>query len=261
LWKLLEQGIMDILNLMPMKKNIQIAVSKPCHEKWNSFTKTANGGFCSSCQKEVIDFTSWSDERIRSYFKNLPRNTCGQFRSQQLKVYEYDNAVATRSGWIATFFAAALVIFSSRQVAAQQSPAKYPTEQYEVEKTIGEVSLAGLSSVSVRGVVKSQDDGTAMPGVNVALKGTSAATTTDADGHFELTVEDASSSPVLVFSFIGFQSLEDDVDVTKAEQLMEVNMVPEVMQLGGIVVGGAAAYRWYSPKRWWWKVRSVFVTR
>ncbi|WP_276372697.1 hypothetical protein [Chryseolinea sp. H1M3-3] len=48
-----------------MKKIIQIAVPKPCHEKWSSFTKTTNGGFCGSCQKEVIDFTSWSDERAQ----------------------------------------------------------------------------------------------------------------------------------------------------------------------------------------------------
>ena len=61
-----------------MKKAIQIAVPKPCHENWNSFTKTSNGGFCSSCQKEVIDFTSWSDERLKLYFKNLSHNTCGQ---------------------------------------------------------------------------------------------------------------------------------------------------------------------------------------
>src|SRR5687767_3696305 len=138
---------MDISNLMPMKKNIKIAVSKPCHEKWASFKKTTNGGFCSSCQKEVIDFTSWSDERIKSYFKNLPASTCGRFRPQQLKVYEYDNPGTTRFGWIATFFAGALVMFTSRQVAAQQPPSKHPMEQSEVQRKQGEVSSKGFSAV------------------------------------------------------------------------------------------------------------------
>jgi hypothetical protein len=58
-----------------MRKNIQITVPKPCDEKWSSFTKTSQGGFCSSCQKEVIDFTSWSDERLMLYFKNRNNNT------------------------------------------------------------------------------------------------------------------------------------------------------------------------------------------
>ena len=250
---------MAISNLKKhMKKNFQIAVTKPCHEKWSSFTKTTNGGFCGSCQKEVIDFTSWSDERIKLYFKNSTGNTCGQFRQQQLKVYAYDNPGSTRFGWLSVFFAGALLMFSSRQVNAQQAPPKPPTEQYEVERTLGEVSSTALPGVKVSGVVKSLDDGTVIPGVNVAMKGTKMGTTTDVDGKFVLTLENAASSPTLVFSFIGYRSIELEVDVTKSEELMEINMIADVIQLGGYIVGGVSAYRWYSPRRWWGKVRRVF---
>lgn len=53
------------INPQAYEKNFQIAVPKPCHENWESFTKTSKGGFCASCNKEVIDFTSWSDERLK----------------------------------------------------------------------------------------------------------------------------------------------------------------------------------------------------
>ena len=112
-----------------MKKNIRIAVPNPCHEKWSSFTKTSGGGFCSSCQKEVIDFTSWSDERIKSYFKNLPGHTCGRFRSQQLKAYSDNDGSRTELNWISVALAGTLMLFSSRAVTAQQTT-KQTTEQH-----------------------------------------------------------------------------------------------------------------------------------
>src|SRR5688572_17467803 len=103
-----------------MKSSIQIAVPKPCPEKWNSFAKTSNGGFCASCQKEVIDFTSWSEERLKLYFKNVPSNTCGRFRSHQLKVYAYDRQRSTPFAWLSVLFAGILLLFTSRQVTAQK---------------------------------------------------------------------------------------------------------------------------------------------
>src|SRR5688572_3456249 len=112
-----------------MKPSIQISVPKPCHEKWNSFTKTSNGSFCSSCQKEVIDFTSWSDERLKLYFKNRPANTCGRFRPQQLNVYAYDRQRSTPLAWLSVFFAGILLLFTSRQATAQRNPSKQSTEQ------------------------------------------------------------------------------------------------------------------------------------
>lgn len=240
-----------------MKKNIQIAVTKPCHEKWSSFTKTSDGGFCDSCQKEVIDFTSWSDERIKQYFKNATGNTCGRFRSQQLKVYAYDNPRSGRFGWLSVVFASVVLLFSSRQVTAQRNSSKHPSEQYQEESRIGK-ALKVSSSVKVSGVVKSSPDDDVMPGVNVALKGTEQGTVTDADGKFVLTLENLPSPPVLVFSFVGFDTAEYPIDITKSEQDLKIEMMPQLTSLGGIVVGGATAWRWYSPRRWWWKVRSLF---
>lgn len=252
---------MNISSLKPMKKNIQIAIAQPCHENWNSFTKTSKGGFCSSCQKEVIDFTSWSDEQLKLYFKNLPINTCGRFRARQLKVYAYENRGSTRYGWLSIFFASIMLSFTSRQSLAQRNPSKHPTEQYQEERIVGEVSSTGLPAVHVSGVVRSPEERSLMPGVNVVLKGTMIGTTTDVDGNFALKLENLSTSPVLVFSFIGFRSVEYPLDATTSEQVLQVDMMQEVMQLGGIVVGGVTAYQWYNPRTWWWKVRGVFSRR
>lgn len=52
-------------------------------------------------------------------------------------------------------------------------------------------------------------DGSPLPGVNVMLKGTTTGTTTDADGKFTLTVP--RSGGILVTSFIGLKTLEQQI--------------------------------------------------
>ncbi|MFD1143294.1 SusC/RagA family TonB-linked outer membrane protein [Larkinella insperata] len=58
----------------------------------------------------------------------------------------------------------------------------------------------------VSGRVTSKTDGAAMPGVNVVLKGTQTGANTDGDGRYSIDV--SGSNPVLVFSYIGFETQE-----------------------------------------------------
>ena len=64
--------------------------------------------------------------------------------------------------------------------------------------------FAGTSraDVTVNGKVTAADDGSALPGVNVYLKGTQAGTITDGDGNYSLSVADENGT--LVFPYIGF---------------------------------------------------------
>ncbi len=62
------------------------------------------------------------------------------------------------------------------------------------------------SQIVVKGKVTSQTDGLGLPGVTVLEKGTTNGTVADVDGNFSISV--ASSSSVLVFSYIGFNTVE-----------------------------------------------------
>jgi len=248
-----------------MKDAIRINVPKPCHEKWNSFTKTSSGGFCSSCQKEVVDFTSWNDERIKTYFKNLKGDTCGRFRQDQLKVYSYGNPSRTRISWISFLFAGFLLLFSSRQVSAQTTPMQ-TTEKYQPEEKNYETAKAQrrkeiLYKRPVTGLVTDVENGVPLSGVMVTLKGTSKTTTTDADGKFKLDLPNKDSSQFIVFSLNGFKTVEYLHNVTRPGQEIAVDMsrqVDNVTDVLGGVLGGAVVYRrWYEPREiakdvWWW---------
>ncbi|MCB0847413.1 MAG: hypothetical protein KDE26_29385, partial [Bacteroidetes bacterium] len=62
-----------------MNRKINLTITKPCSEQFENFQPTHAGGFCQSCQKEVIDFTQMSDREILLYFENRSQKTCGRF--------------------------------------------------------------------------------------------------------------------------------------------------------------------------------------
>ena len=69
-----------------MKKNdLQISIPTPCHENWDTMTPTEIGKFCSSCQKEVIDFSRMSDQEIRRILNSSKETPCGRFNTNQLE--------------------------------------------------------------------------------------------------------------------------------------------------------------------------------
>jgi len=95
-------------------------------------------------------------------------------------------------------------------------------------------ALAGpaLAQTTVRGKV-TDAEGEALPGVNVILKGSTSGTSTNGTGDY--TVEVPSSSSVLIFSFIGYNTLEQPVgNLSTIDVKLEVN----VSQLAEVVVVG-----------------------
>jgi TonB-linked SusC/RagA family outer membrane protein len=85
----------------------------------------------------------------------------------------------------------------------------------------------------ITGKITSAEDGTAIPGVNVVVKGTTNGTTTDANGNYTLRIPTSGVS--LVFSFIGMRSEEV---VVGDRTVMDVAMNVDVTQLSEVVVVG-----------------------
>jgi len=73
---------------------------------------------------------------------------------------------------------------------------------------------------------------TGLPGVSVLLKGSQRGTSTNSDGNYQLEVPDT-GSPVLVFSFVGYQSREV---VVGNQSSIQVSLTPENKALSEVVV-------------------------
>jgi TonB-linked SusC/RagA family outer membrane protein len=84
---------------------------------------------------------------------------------------------------------------------------------------------------TVTGTVSSAEDGEPLPGVSVAVRGTSVGTITDTDGNYEINVpQDAG---VLVFSFVGLLSQELEIG---NNTVVNVVMEQDLLELDEVVV-------------------------
>ena len=95
------------------------------------------------------------------------------------------------------------------------------------------ILLMGINFIVAQTITGTVTDDTGpLPGANVIIKGTTTGTTTDFDGNYIIS---ASSSDVLVFSYIGYQSLEilvGDQQVINAKLEQDTNVLDEVVIIG-----------------------------
>src|SRR5687767_10844629 len=92
----------------------------------------------------------------------------------------------------------------------------------------------GAQEKTITGKVTDADDGSAIPGVSVILKGYPTGTATDAQGKYAIRVP--SSGGTLVFSFIGYVSRE--VRIGK-DNVINVELAQDVAVLAEEVVTGS----------------------
>ncbi len=83
---------------------------------------------------------------------------------------------------------------------------------------------------TVTGKVTSTDDGSAIPGASIIVKGTTTGSTTGSDGKYSISVSD---NATLVFSFVGMVAQEVPVG---NRSTIDVQLVPNVQSLSEVVV-------------------------
>lgn len=92
-------------------------------------------------------------------------------------------------------------------------------------------SLQSLYAQTVSGKVTDANDGTAIPGVSVLLKGSSKGTTTDFDGNYSIDVSGENS--VLQFSYLGYKTVEITVN---GQSTINVKLEEDTEALDEVVV-------------------------
>ncbi len=90
----------------------------------------------------------------------------------------------------------------------------------------------------ISGKVTSAEDGSPLPGVTVAVKGTQIGTLTDLDGKYTLSVP--SSATTLVFSYIGMKAEEVEIG---AKTVIDIVLQSSTTQIEGVVVTALAIPR------------------
>src|SRR5699024_3058053 len=91
--------------------------------------------------------------------------------------------------------------------------------------TPGEQVTENHAEETISGTITDAESGAPLPGVNIQVKGTTKGTSSDADGHYELSVE--SLQDTLIFTFIGYQKKVVPIDGQKTINVALPPMVYE----------------------------------
>lgn len=83
------------------------------------------------------------------------------------------------------------------------------------------LSMQIIAQRTVTGTVTSAEDGLGIPGVSVAVKGTSLGTVTDINGKYSLNVP--TEAKTLVFSFMGYKTQEKEITGNVVDAVMETS--------------------------------------
>jgi len=222
---------------MPSKFKIQI--SNPCHEEWAGMQADSNGKFCSSCQKSVIDFTSFTDTELKRWFNQNQGGSCGRFKPEQL-----DRLISVKENYTLSRFkpkliAASLLAFLSfPKLGNANISSSYPTVQTDNKKLIKDDVLKENGEdyfVTIRGKVIGKEDKLPLIAVSIRIKNSKIGTTTDRNGDFELRLnrKDFNNNVILDIRYIGFESKELKVNLSKNDVIF-VKMKMDQSILGGL---------------------------
>lgn len=99
-------------------------------------------------------------------------------------------------------------------------------------------STSYAQDFTVSGTVTDEDDGEALIGASVLVKGTTTGTVTDIDGNYQLTVDDPNST--LIFSYVGYDSREVPVN---NRSIIDVQLPLNLSELEEVVVIGYGTVR------------------
>ncbi len=208
-----------------MINKINITIPEPCRENWNAMTLSEKGKFCASCQKNVTDFRGFSDREIIKYY-NLNSRVCGRFASHQLN----RNLILPKeknSFWMLAAASILAFLGFGSQAAKAQALAKMEQTDNKAEDVKIEKTKKNKTEI-ITGLVT--DGKVPIPGVSVGIKGSNRQTTTDLNGNFTIEVK---KRDVLVFSFIGFNSVEKKIsEKTK----INIAMKEQEIMMGEVVI-------------------------
>ena len=231
-----------------------ISIPTPCSEKWENFTPTDKGGFCSSCQKDVIDFTNLSDDQIKLFFTDYSTNVCGRFSSGQLTSYRKESRNKTT---LFKYIPASLLSLTLL-LPPNESHAQAPLEKTEAAtRTLGMV-VTNTTDVQlptqISGIAWLDSYQRAKNSV-VQLKGAPIQTMTDSLGRFAIEIPNRTITDTLQFLAEGKDTYEVAIG---NRSILRVNISRGLSPTMTLTMGAVAVACEVPRRRTWNKIKNIF---
>jgi hypothetical protein len=229
-----------------MPTSVQFHIPKPCHENWQNMTPAAQGRFCGSCQKTVIDFSAMSDKELLDHISNAAgQNTCGRFSNDQLnkEIIATENTRPFSRAYVWNVLLATFLVTESYAQGEPQISKKPEVQLPDLSPKMAAFAVKQPDTLpSVRevwGTIIHSNNKEPLSNAYVRVKGSSILVQADTAGRFWLKVENKDTITLEV-SYVGYETQTVILDNKRSWQNVNV-LMPE----GELVVMGmmVVAYR------------------
>lgn len=206
-----------------MKYKIQ--VPEPCHENWNDMSPSERGRFCNACQKEVVDFTGFTNKELAQKFSQED-NLCGRFLSNQLDTIVTSETSHNNKqlGFLFGITSILSILSTPLNAKTKLKPLfQSHTNHQSIEKKNPSESTANEELVTIKGQVLDESTKEGISFCNVMIKGKPIGTTTDFYGNYEIKIPlylFSEGTVVMEFSFIGFES--QDIKINPDSKVIDI---------------------------------------
>ena len=222
----------------------KLSIAEPCHENWAGMQPTGCGAFCSSCQKEVIDFTGKSTFEIIDTFRNYSGSKCGRLTAKQLdNIYQFEFDKPAPYRWLQRgIVGAGLTLLVASTQSKSQTPAN-ATEKVENVTTIP-YSLPNIyaekspGDIVLQGVVVDKNN---EPLLGVVVRyGLNYGTVTDFEGKFKLVIPamEVGNTFSIAFKLIGYNYQTIALDKNNLPGPMAIVLTDDLSKTVEILIMG-----------------------
>jgi hypothetical protein len=219
--------------------SFKLHISKPCTENWDTMQVVPGGKHCVSCDKNLVDFRSMSDQQIFDVV-TLNHNVCGLFNEYQMQTeftVEKSNAISKMG--LAVSFVSLLSFVNP--VHAQEKHGNRPrVESLNAAPIITKSdkinSKIQIDTLQIKGRIIDKQTLEIIPFVRVYLKyNNEIRAVSDVEGNFILNVPKVifDSTVIVKIATLGYRDVE--IVVIKDSGNIEVEL-DEFQRLLGVVI-------------------------
>ena len=169
---------------------------QPCKQNWAEMKPTDGGRVCSQCEKTIVDFSNMKWQQIHNFQADRNFEICGFYNPKQLEYWSQEIPKKSCSNF-AKSVAIVVALLLSNESSSQDLLQVIENRKF------------------VEGVVVCRMSNEFVPFATISVKGTNILTKSDFNGNFKLDItsyEDSKENNILVFSNIGFTTMEFKLD-------------------------------------------------
>ena len=199
--------------------NLKITIPNPCSANWDKMKNLDQGRFFEQCEKEVIDFTKYSQTELEDFFKYPKGNVCGRINRSQISLdYGRREKYIFKNFSYKLFIASCLTLVASKSYANERLNT-INTYQDDSKNRKSAIVLNEMDSITIiSGIVQDSSDGSPVPGVRISLKDELKFTSTDSEGKFSIEINsNVHKNVILEAKFLGYETAETSLKLTDAQ--------------------------------------------